>query len=166
MDYALHVLRLRTKFGERAFSHADPATWNAQPVRDNVRIVADPVKFRKLLKSHYFRIVFSVCWTVSTVIDCLDRPFCERSILCFCACFFFPLFPNSLFPTSASRYFRNFSTWRGFTGKKKCCYADFLKVPPNKNEGEKPQFRPISRLIATYYAPSLVLLVFLVCICI
>jgi len=66
MDYALP--RLHTKFGERAFSHAGPATWNALP--DNVRTAADPVKFRKLLKSHYFRIVFSVCWTVSTVMDC------------------------------------------------------------------------------------------------
>jgi len=44
--------RLRTKFGERAFSHAGPATWNALP--DHTRTVADPVKFRKLLKSQYF----------------------------------------------------------------------------------------------------------------
>jgi len=50
MDYSLP--RLRTKFGKRAFSHAGPATWNALP--DHVRTVADPVKFRKLLKSHYF----------------------------------------------------------------------------------------------------------------
>ena len=57
MDYALPPLR--TKFGERALSHAGPATWNALP--DNVRTVADPAKFRKLLKSHYFRIAFSVC---------------------------------------------------------------------------------------------------------
>jgi len=41
-----------TKFGERAFSHAGPATWNALP--DHVRTVADPVKFRKLLIPHYF----------------------------------------------------------------------------------------------------------------
>ena len=34
---------LRTKFGEQAFSHAGPATWNALP--DNIRTVADPVKF-------------------------------------------------------------------------------------------------------------------------
>jgi len=46
MDYSLP--RLRTKFGERAFSHAGPATWNALP--DHIRTVADPVKFRKLLK--------------------------------------------------------------------------------------------------------------------
>ena len=43
---------MRTKFGERAFSHAGPATCNALP--DLIRTVADPVKFRKLLKSHYF----------------------------------------------------------------------------------------------------------------
>ena len=45
----------------------------------------------------------------------LDRPFYERSILCFAHVSFFP---NSLFPTSANRYFRNFSTWRGFTRKR------------------------------------------------
>jgi len=46
-------------FGERAFSHAGPATWNALP--DYIRIVADPVKFRKLLKSHYFSQAFNIC---------------------------------------------------------------------------------------------------------
>jgi len=49
MDYSLPWLR--TKFGEQAFSHAGPATWNALP--DHIRTVADPVKFRKLLKSHF-----------------------------------------------------------------------------------------------------------------
>ena len=44
MDYSLP--RLHTKFGEWAFSHAGPATWNALP--DHIRTVADPVKFRKL----------------------------------------------------------------------------------------------------------------------
>ena len=57
MDYSLP--RLRTKFGERAFSHAGPATWNALP--DHIRAVADPVKFRKLLKSHYFSQAFNIC---------------------------------------------------------------------------------------------------------
>ena len=33
MDYSLP--RLRTKFGERAFAHAGPATWNALP--DHIR---------------------------------------------------------------------------------------------------------------------------------
>jgi len=46
------VRHFRLLFGERAFSHAGPATWNALP--DHIRAVADPVKFRKLLKSHYF----------------------------------------------------------------------------------------------------------------
>jgi len=41
-----------------AFSHAGPATWNALP--DHIRTAADPVKFRKLLKSHYFRQAFNI----------------------------------------------------------------------------------------------------------
>ena len=53
MDYALPWLC--TKFRERAFSHAGPATWNALP--DHIRTVADPVNFRRPLKTHYFRIV-------------------------------------------------------------------------------------------------------------
>jgi len=48
MDYSLP--RLRTKFAERAFSHAGPATWNALP--DNIR---------KLLKSLYFSQAFNIC---------------------------------------------------------------------------------------------------------
>jgi len=38
MDYSLP--RLRTKFGERAFSHAGPSTWNTLP--DNIRTVTNP----------------------------------------------------------------------------------------------------------------------------
>ena len=57
MDYSLP--RMRTKFGERAFSHAGHATWNALP--DHIRTVADPVKFRELLKSHYFSQTFNIC---------------------------------------------------------------------------------------------------------
>jgi len=53
MDYSLP--RLRTKFGERAFSHAGPATWP-----DHIRTVADPVKFRKLPKSHRFNQAFNI----------------------------------------------------------------------------------------------------------
>jgi len=56
MDYSLP--RLRTKFGDRAFSHADTATWNALP--DHIRTVADPVMFGKLLKSHYFSQAFNL----------------------------------------------------------------------------------------------------------
>ena len=59
MDYSLP--RLRTKFGERAFSHAGPATWNALP--DHIRTVADPAKFRKLLKSLYFSQAFNIFMT-------------------------------------------------------------------------------------------------------
>ena len=56
MHYSLP--RLRTKFGERAFSHAGSATWNALP--DHIRTVADPVKFRKLLKSHCYSQAFNI----------------------------------------------------------------------------------------------------------
>ena len=58
-DGLLSIPRLRTKFGERAFSRAGPATWNALP--DNIRTVPDPVQFRKLLKSHYSSQAFSIC---------------------------------------------------------------------------------------------------------
>ena len=34
-------------------------TWNALP--DHIRTVADPVKFRELLKSHYFSQAFNIC---------------------------------------------------------------------------------------------------------
>jgi len=56
MDYSLP--RLCTKFSERAFSLVGPVTWNALP--DNIRTVADPVKFRKLLKSLYFSQAFNI----------------------------------------------------------------------------------------------------------
>jgi len=59
MDYSLP--RLRTKFSERAFLHAGPATWNALP--DHIRTVPDPVNFRKLLKSYYFS-------QALTLVDC------------------------------------------------------------------------------------------------
>ena len=42
---------LHIKFSELAFSRAGLATWNALPV-----------KFQKLLKSHYFSQVFNICW--------------------------------------------------------------------------------------------------------
>jgi len=47
------------KLGERALSHTGSTTWNALP--DHIRTVADPVKFRKLLESHYFSQVFNIC---------------------------------------------------------------------------------------------------------
>ena len=39
---------------------AGPAIWKALP--DNIHTVADPVKFRKLLKSHCFIPAFNSCW--------------------------------------------------------------------------------------------------------
>jgi len=57
MDYALPWLRM--KFGEHAFSYVGPVTWNKLP--NHIHTVADPVNFRRLLKTHYFTIAFSVC---------------------------------------------------------------------------------------------------------
>jgi len=48
-DYTLP--RLRTKFSERAFSHAGPATWNALP--ENIRSNQDRKVFRKQLKTYF-----------------------------------------------------------------------------------------------------------------
>jgi len=55
-DYVLP--RLRTKFGERAFSHAGPSEWNRLP--EDIRAEPDVINFRKLLKTHYFNSVFNV----------------------------------------------------------------------------------------------------------
>jgi len=43
----------------KAFSRAGPATWNALP--NHIHTVADPVKFRKLLKSHYSSQATNIC---------------------------------------------------------------------------------------------------------
>ena len=40
--------RLRTKFGERAFSHAGPSAWNA--LSEDIRATSDSVVFRRSLK--------------------------------------------------------------------------------------------------------------------
>jgi len=52
--------RLRTKFGERAFSHAGPAAWNALP--EDIRANHDCAAFRKQLKTHCFTLAFNVRW--------------------------------------------------------------------------------------------------------
>ena len=46
--------RLRTKFGERAFSHAVPAAWNALPEDIRIRANHDRAVFMKQLKTHFF----------------------------------------------------------------------------------------------------------------
>jgi len=49
----------RSSAEEGTRENAGPATWNVLP--DHIRTVADPVRFRKLLKSHYFSQAFNVC---------------------------------------------------------------------------------------------------------
>jgi len=49
-------------------SHKDKSvTWNTLP--DNIRTASDRVKFRKLLKSHYFNTAFNICWLLSAFIS-------------------------------------------------------------------------------------------------
>jgi len=55
-DYTLP--RLRTKFGERAFSHAGPSAWNA--LSEDFRATSYSVVFRRQLKTHYFSLAFNV----------------------------------------------------------------------------------------------------------
>jgi len=50
MDYSLP--RLRTKFGECAFSHCGPSTWNVLP--DNIHTVADSIKVSKTVEITLF----------------------------------------------------------------------------------------------------------------
>ena len=71
----------------------------------------------------------------------LDRPFCERSILCFAhvsvSFFFSQLTFSDVCKPKISKLFH--MTW--LYSKKKRSYVDFIKVPPNKNEGRKnPNF--------------------------
>ena len=49
--------RLRTKFGERAFSHAGPAAWNALP--HELRDITTFSLFKKKLKTHFFNSAFN-----------------------------------------------------------------------------------------------------------
>lgn len=49
--------RLRTKFGERAFSFAGPAAWNSLPAE--LHDTDDPTVFRKKLKTHFFNLAYS-----------------------------------------------------------------------------------------------------------
>ena len=61
--------QLRTNCGERAFSHAGPAAWNALP--EDIRVVSDSVVSRKRLKTHFL-------WS----------PYAIRQTIIFSSCFF------------------------------------------------------------------------------
>ena len=52
------VPRLRTKFGERAFSYSGPAAWNSLP--ELIRCENNFPVFKKLLKTHFFCLAFNV----------------------------------------------------------------------------------------------------------
>jgi len=50
------LVRTRTKFADRAFSVAGPATWNS--LTPSLRLTGSHVQFRKQLKSHLFKLTF------------------------------------------------------------------------------------------------------------
>jgi len=50
--------RLRTTFGEQAFTHAGPTASNLLPV--NIRAETSQIKFKTLLKTHYLNLAFPV----------------------------------------------------------------------------------------------------------
>jgi len=50
--------RLRTKFGERAFSFSGPAAWNSLPA--DLRTVSDVTDFKNKLKAHLFKLALDI----------------------------------------------------------------------------------------------------------
>jgi len=50
--------RLNTKFGERSFSHAGPASWNSLPA--DLRAISDCSCFKSKLKTYRFQLAFNI----------------------------------------------------------------------------------------------------------
>ena len=48
--------KLRTKFGERAFSYSGPAAWNSLP--DYLQSTTNTNSFKRLLKTHLFAVAY------------------------------------------------------------------------------------------------------------
>ena len=70
----------------------------------------------------------------------LDRPFCERSILCF-AHVFFSFFPTHFFRRLQTDIFETFPHNVALL-EKEALLCRFPKSALNKNEGENPQILP------------------------
>ena len=50
--------RLRTEFGERAFSFSGPTSWNSLPT--DLRTVSDTSDFKNKLKTYLFQLAFDI----------------------------------------------------------------------------------------------------------
>jgi len=74
-DYSMP--RLCTKFGERAFSHAGPAAWNALP--EDMRANQDRAVFRKQLKTHFFTLAFNVHWLLGFILILYRPSVCKNT---------------------------------------------------------------------------------------
>ena len=68
--------RLRTKFGERAFTYAGPSAWNS--LLKDLRAVTDPGLFRKRLKTHFFSLAFCICWQSGWLCNASMTYICNR----------------------------------------------------------------------------------------
>ena len=58
--------RLKTVFGERAFSHAGPAVWNSLPA--STQASTNTTSFCRLLKTHISNLAFTYDIAMSTVL--------------------------------------------------------------------------------------------------
>jgi len=63
------TLRLRTKFGERAFSFSGPASWNSLPAE--LRTISDTSVFKNKLKTYLFGLAFDIQYRLSVRVLCI-----------------------------------------------------------------------------------------------
>ena len=86
----------------------------------------------------------------------LDRPFCERSILCLSHVSFL-FFSQLTFSDVCKPIFSKLFHMTWLYSKKKRCYTDFLKVPPNKNDGRKtPNYEKNAAILLNHYISAAV----------
>ena len=83
----------------------------------------------------------AISLTLLMSVDIIRSPVLWTVDLMCCACFFF-IFSQLTFPDACKPKFSKLFHMTWLYSKKKRCYADFIKVPHNKNEGRKPQIPP------------------------
>ena len=91
----------------------EPIKWNVRFLK-SYKTISRRVKRSAHIKYNKIYAASNVCFIAAFI----RSPVLWTVILCFTHVSFFLFFPNSFFPTSANRHFRNFSTWRGFTRKR------------------------------------------------
>ena len=109
-------------------------------VRRCVQETFDPSRF-PVSEGQRLRSVYSThVRTKRHTVHLLDRPFCERDLM-FCVRYL--LFMSQLtFSDVRQPTFSKLLHMMWLQPQRKRCYADFLKVPPDKNEWRKKQISP------------------------